>query len=101
MFMYLLYIYKNPIILSLFKIDTLNFTMYILANSTCPLKTYVRLHNLISVKIFFTIKDHSFFGLFLYNCKEKAEKNRLLKAFENPDFFNSNFSEHFLHNKGL
>ena len=70
--------------------------MYILANSTCPLKTYVRLHNLISMKF-----SHSFFGLFLYNCKEKAEKNRLLKAFENPDFFNSNFNEHFVHNKGL
>ena len=44
------YIYKKPIILSLFKINTL----------TCPLKTYVRLHNLISMNIFFTIKDHSF-----------------------------------------
>ena len=60
MFMYLLYIYKKPIILSLFKIDTLNFTMYILANLRCPLKTSVRLHNLISMNIFFTIKDHSF-----------------------------------------
>ena len=29
MFMHLLRIYKKPIILSLFKIDTLNFTMYI------------------------------------------------------------------------
>ena len=29
MFMYLLYIYKKPIILSLFKIDILNLTMYI------------------------------------------------------------------------
>ena len=35
MFMYLLYIYKKPIILSLFKTDTLKFTMYILANLTC------------------------------------------------------------------
>ena len=60
MFMYLLYIYKKAIILSLFKIDTLNFTMYILANLTCPLKTCDRLHNLISMTIFFTIKDHSF-----------------------------------------
>ena len=59
MFMYLLYIYKKPIILSLFEIDTLNFTMYILANLTCPLKIYVRLH-LIWMNIFFTIKDHSF-----------------------------------------
>ena len=47
MFTHLLYIYKKPIILSLFKIDTLNFTMYILENLTCPLKMYVRLHNLI------------------------------------------------------
>ena len=39
MFMYLLCIYKKPIILSLFKIDTLNFTMYILTILTCPLKT--------------------------------------------------------------
>ena len=46
-FMYLLCIYKGSIILSLFKIDTLNFTMYILTILTCPLKTYVvRLHNL-------------------------------------------------------
>ena len=61
MFMYLLCIYKKPIILGLFKIDTLNFTMYILTILTCPLKTSViRLHNLISMNIFFTIKDHSF-----------------------------------------
>ena len=58
MFMYLLYIYKTPIILSLFKIDTLIFIIYILTILTCPLKTYViRLHNLISINIFFTI-DH-------------------------------------------
>ena len=38
MFMYLPYIYKKPIILSLFKIDTLNFTMYISTILTCPLK---------------------------------------------------------------
>ena len=51
-----------------FNIDTLNFTMYILTNLTCPLKTYViRSHNLISMKIFFTIKDHTF----LFSCKEK------------------------------
>ena len=45
--MYLLYIYKKPIILSLFEIDTLDFTMYILANLTCPLQAYFRVHNLI------------------------------------------------------
>ena len=52
----LLYIYKKPIILSLFKIGTLNF----LANLVCPLNTSVRLHNLISINIFLTIKNHGF-----------------------------------------
>ena len=70
MFMYLLCIYKKPDILSLFKIDTLNFTMYILTILRCSLKTYVIiLHNLLSMNIFFTIKDHSF----LHNCKEKTK----------------------------
>ena len=37
--MYILCIYKkNPIILGLFKIDTLNFTMYLSTILTCPLK---------------------------------------------------------------
>ena len=71
MFMYLLYIYKKPYILSLFKIDTLNFTMYILANLTFPLKAYVRLHNLISMNIFFTIKDQFFFKI----VKRKVKTN--------------------------
>ena len=58
MFMYLLRIYKKPIILSLFQTVTLNFTMYILTILTCLLKTYiVRLHNLTSMNILFTI-DH-------------------------------------------
>ena len=56
--MHLFCIYKKPIILSLFKIDTLNLTIYILAILTSLLKTYVvRLHNLTSMNIFFTI-DH-------------------------------------------
>ena len=38
MFMYLLCIYEQIIVLSLYNIDTLNFTMYILTNLTCPLK---------------------------------------------------------------
>ena len=60
-FMYLLCNYKKPIILSLFNIDTLNFTMHILTNLTCPLKKFViTLHNLILMNIFFTMKDHSF-----------------------------------------
>ena len=54
MFMYLLCIYKKPIISSLFKTYALNFTMYILTILTSPLKTYViGLHNLISMNIFF------------------------------------------------
>ena len=58
MFMYMLCIYKKSnIILSLSKIDTLKFTMYILTILTCPLKIYVTgLHNLISMIIFFIIK---------------------------------------------
>ena len=52
----LLYIYKKPIILSLFKIGTLNF----LANLVCPLHTSVRLHNLISINIFLTIQNNGF-----------------------------------------
>ena len=45
---------KKNIVLRLFKIDTLNFTMYILTILTWSLKTYViRLHNLISMNIFF------------------------------------------------
>ena len=73
-YMYILCIYQKTIILGLFKIDTLNCTMYILTTLTCPLKIYViRLHNLTSMKIFFTeIK----IIVFLYNCKET---NKLLK----------------------
>ena len=97
---YLIFTKNN--ILSLFKIDTLNFTMYILANLICPLKTYVRLHNLISMNTFFAIKDHSFsLAFFFIIAKRKQKTNRLQKAFKNLDFFKSNFNEHFLHNKGL
>ena len=58
LFMYLLCIYKKPVILSLFKLDILNFTLYILTTFLCPLKTNAsRLHNQILMNIFFTI-DH-------------------------------------------
>ena len=58
MFMYSLCIYKKPIILSLSKIHTLNVTMYNLTILTSPLKIHVfRLHNPISMNIFFTIKN--------------------------------------------
>ena len=61
MFMYLLCICKKTIILSLFTIDNLNFTMYISTLWKCLLKAYViRLRNLISMNIFFTMKDHNF-----------------------------------------
>ena len=63
MFRYLLGIYEKAIIYSLFKIDTLNFTMYILTILACSIKTYVvRLHNLILMNILFIIdhKDHRF-----------------------------------------
>ena len=88
MFMYLLYTYKKPIILSLFKIDTLNFTMYILANSACPLKTYVRLYNLISMNIFFTIKYHSSSLVFFFIIVKRKPKNRLQKAFKTQTSLN-------------
>ena len=72
--MYISCIYKKPIILSLFKIDTLNFTMYSLTILTSPLKIYViGLHDVILMNIFFTIK------VFLYNCKRTAENKKLLK----------------------
>ena len=52
--------YKKPIILSLFKIATLNFTMYILAILTCTLNIYViGLHKSNLNKHFFIIKGHS------------------------------------------
>ena len=53
--MYILCVYQKTIILCLFKIDALNFTMYVLTILTCPLKAcIIRLHNLISMNIFFT-----------------------------------------------
>ena len=70
--MHLLCIYKKSIILSLFKIDTLNFPMYILTILTGPLKTYVvRLHNLTSMNISFTIDHKRLWGFFVIN-KEKS-----------------------------
>ena len=54
--MYILCIYEENIVLSLFKIDTLNFTMYILTILTWSLKIYViRLHTLISMNIFYSL----------------------------------------------
>ena len=58
LFMYFLCIYKKPVILSLFRLDILNFTLYILTTLLCPLKIYAsRLHNQMLMNIFFTI-DH-------------------------------------------
>ena len=83
---------KKSIILSLFKIDTLNFTMYISTILTCPLKSYViGLHNLISMNIFLTIKYRSFSSstsspvhlgdevCFFIVVKRQPKTNKLLK----------------------
>ena len=64
MFMYLLCINKKLIFLSLFNIDTLNFTMYILTNLTCPLKTYVIRKQIIKKLDFF---KSNFDKQFLHN----------------------------------
>ena len=70
--MYILCIYEKNIVFSLFKIDSLNFTVYILTILTWSLKTYfIRLHNLISMNIFFTEGS-----AFLYNCKETSENKQ-------------------------
>ena len=67
-YVYALYLRKKHV-LSLSKIDALNFTMQILTMLTWSLKTYViLLHNLISMNIFFTQRS-----VFLYNCKQTSE----------------------------
>ena len=88
----LLYIYRKPIILSLFKIDILNFTVYILANLTWPLKTYVRLHNLISMNISFTIKDHNFSLQFQ---RESRKKKQITKTFQKLRLLSVQFQRTF------
>ena len=96
MYMYFLCIYKKPIILSLFKIVTLNFTMYIFTILTCTLNIYVIVLQKFNFnKHFFTIKDIQFL------TNGTAENKQITKAFYNSVFFKSNFSEHFLCNKGL
>ena len=80
--MYLLCIYKKPIILSLFKIYRLKFIMYILTILKFSLRTCViRLRNLTSINIIFSSPQKII--VFLYNCKEKDQKNRLKKPFKN------------------
>ena len=71
--MYILWIYRKTIILSVFKIDTLNFTMYILTVLTCSLKIYViRLHDLTSMNIFFT--ERLLFFFIIVNRQPKTKK---------------------------
>ena len=92
MFMYLLCIYEKLIISSFFKLDTLNLTMYILRNLTCLLKIYViRLRNLISMNIFFTMKDHSF--------SSKLQRESRKQIIKNLDFFKFNFNNVFFTTK--
>ena len=82
---------KKLLILSLFKIDTLSLTMYVFTIFTCLLKIYViRLHNLISMNIFFTIKYHSFF----ITVKRKSKTNKTL--LKTQTFLKSSFNEDFL-----
>ena len=91
------FVFTEKIILSLFKIDILNVTMYILTISTCPLETYaIRLNNLISMNIFCIIKGQFFFII----VKRNPKTNKSEKPFKNSDFFKPNFNERFLHNKG-
>ena len=81
MFMHILCIYKkNIILISLFKIDTLNFIMNILTIMTCSfIKNHViGLHNLISMNIFSPWR----IMVFLYNCKETAENKWITEVKE-------------------
>ena len=92
--MYILCICRKAIILSLFKINALNFTMYILTILTFSLKTYlIRLHNLISMNIFL-----------LCNCKKTAETNcwskRIIRSSRSLMFFKIGVLKIFLTCKG-
>ena len=73
MFMYLPYIYKKPIILSLFKIDALNFTVYF-SEFDMPLKP--RLHWFIyELLIYYQLIKWNINGL-IYVLKPKFTNSR-------------------------
>ena len=73
--------FQKLIIFSLLRIDALSFTiMHIL--------TILTLHNLISMNIFFTIKEETFF----YDYKEKTENRKLEKPFKNSYLFKPSFN---------
>ena len=100
-FMYILCIYQKNIILSLFEIDTLNFTMYILTILTCPLKTYViRLHNLISMNIFFTERLLFFFIIVKRQPKTNCWSKRIIRSSRSLMFFKIGVLKNFLTCKG-
>ena len=72
-YVFTLYLQKPHYFKSLSKIHTLNFTMYNLTIFTCRLKIYVvRLHNLISMNILFTI-DHKRSNVFFIIVKRKPK----------------------------
>ena len=71
--MYIPCIYQKAIILSLFKVDTLNFTMYNLSILTCLSTSFD--YNLISMNIFFIEKSLFFFII----VKRQPKENKLLK----------------------
>ena len=62
----------------------------------------IRLHNLLSMNIFFIIKYHFMVlkKIFLIIVKRKPKINKFknLLKLKNSEFFKSNFIKHFLHN---
>ena len=97
--MYILYIYEKKIVLSLSKIDTLNFTVYILTILTWSSKTYViQLHSLISMNIFFTERS-----VFIVNRRRKQINcltKRIIRSSRSLIFFKMGFLKNFLTCKG-
>ena len=71
---------KKPIILSLFKIDTLNCTMYILTILTYPLTCVIPLHNLISMNFFFTERSSFSFIIVKRQPKRNCWSKRKIKV---------------------
>ena len=73
---------KNPLFKAYLKLIHQTSPCIFLATLTCPLKTCVRSHNLISMNIYEHKRSKFFFGLFLYICKEKAENGQITKSFQ-------------------
>ena len=89
---------KKTLFLTPFKIDTLNFTMYIWTILTWSLKTYIWFHNLISKNIFFT-KRSVFFIRHLKTNKLLRTK-RIIRGSHSLMFFKIGVLKNFLTCKG-